>query len=136
MTSLCLPVVQALPYFFCGEAKIYVFSSDLSTTLTYTEKDATAGMFSSGYFAACVIFRNLGDNHPLWLPYIFLKLFFFFLLSLSLLNFPSNFNCRVAFSSVQFSHSVMSDSLRPYELQHARLPCPSPTPGVTQTLVH
>ena len=33
-------------------------------------------------------------------------------------------------SSVQFSCSVMSDSLRPHELQHARLPCPSPTPGV------
>ena len=33
-------------------------------------------------------------------------------------------------SSVQFSHSVMSDSLRPHELQHARSPCPSPTPGV------
>ena len=33
-------------------------------------------------------------------------------------------------SSVQFSHSVMSDSLRTHELQHARPPCPSPTPGV------
>ena len=33
-------------------------------------------------------------------------------------------------SSVQFSHSVVSDSLQPYELQHARPPCPSPTPGV------
>ena len=32
--------------------------------------------------------------------------------------------------SVQFSCSVMSDSLRPHELQHARPPCPSPTPGV------
>ena len=29
--------------------------------------------------------------------------------------------------SVQFSHSVVSDSLRPHELQHARSPCPSPT---------
>ena len=29
-----------------------------------------------------------------------------------------------------FSHSVMSNSLRPHELQHARPPCPSPTPGV------
>ena len=28
----------------------------------------------------------------------------------------------------QFSHSVASDSLRPHGLQHARLPCPSPTP--------
>ena len=27
-------------------------------------------------------------------------------------------------------HSVMSDSLQPHELQHARRPCPSPTPGV------
>ena len=34
------------------------------------------------------------------------------------------------FSSVQFSHSVVSDSLRPHESQHARPPCPSPTPGV------
>ena len=33
-------------------------------------------------------------------------------------------------NSVQFSHSVVSDSLRPHELQHARHPCPSPTPGV------
>ena len=33
-------------------------------------------------------------------------------------------------SSVQFSHSVMSNSLRPHELQHTRPPCPSPTPGV------
>ena len=32
--------------------------------------------------------------------------------------------------SVQFSHSVMSDSLQPHESQHARPPCPSPTPGV------
>ena len=34
------------------------------------------------------------------------------------------------FSTVQFSHSVVSDSLRPHESQHARPPCPSPTPRV------
>ena len=33
-------------------------------------------------------------------------------------------------SIVQFIRSVVSDSLRPHGLQHARLPCPSPTPGV------
>ena len=33
-------------------------------------------------------------------------------------------------SSVQFSRSVVSDSLQPHELQHARPPCLSPTPGV------
>ena len=36
---------------------------------------------------------------------------------------------RVVRHSVQFSHSVVSDSLRPHGLQHARLPCPSLTPG-------
>ena len=38
-----------------------------------------------------------------------------------------------ALSSVQFSRSVVSDSLRPHELQHARPPCPS-TPGVHSNL--
>ena len=37
---------------------------------------------------------------------------------------------RLTISSVQFRCSVMSDSLRPHEWQHARPPCPSPTPGV------
>ena len=34
------------------------------------------------------------------------------------------------YSSVQFSCSVVSESLQPHELQHARPPCPSPSPGV------
>ena len=34
-----------------------------------------------------------------------------------------------SFSSVQFSHSIVSDSLWPHGLQHARLRCPSPAPG-------
>ena len=42
-----------------------------------------------------------------------------------------NAMCKeIQFSSVQFSHSVMSDSLRPHESQHARPPCLSPAPGV------
>ena len=39
-------------------------------------------------------------------------------------------------SSVQFSRSLVSDSLQPHELHHTRPPCPSPTPGVYQTHVH
>ena len=35
----------------------------------------------------------------------------------------------IFYTSVWISHSVMSDSLRPHESQHARPPCPSPTPG-------
>ena len=34
------------------------------------------------------------------------------------------------FISVQFSHSVVSNSLQPHEPQHTRPPCPSPTPGI------
>ena len=37
-------------------------------------------------------------------------------------------NTVYSFISVQFSRSFVSDSLQPHELQHARLPCPSPTP--------
>ena len=43
---------------------------------------------------------------------------------------PSTDNEYIYLQSVsQFSHSVVSDSLRPHGLQHASLPCPSPTPG-------
>ena len=39
--------------------------------------------------------------------------------------------CQLIFQKyLQFSHSVVSNSLRPYESQHTRPPCPSPTPGV------
>ena len=40
------------------------------------------------------------------------------------------FNIMYLFCSVQFSRSVVSGSLQPHGLQHARPPCPSPTPGV------
>ena len=41
-----------------------------------------------------------------------------------------------AFSSVQFSHSVVSDSLRPHESQHARPPCHHQLPESIQTHLH
>ena len=51
----------------------------------------------------------------------------------SLLHLPqtpvAEAQVQVKKRSVQFSCSVMSDSLRPHRLQHARLPCPTPTPG-------
>ena len=50
--------------------------------------------------------------------------------SLSLIH-EKNYRTRL---SVQFSRSVVSDSLQPHESQHARPPCPSPTPGVHQNL--
>ena len=42
----------------------------------------------------------------------------------------ASFSLQVQFSSVQFSRSVVSDSLQPPGWQHTRPPCPSPTPGV------
>ena len=63
----------------------------------------------------------------------------FWILSIMLLSawigkYPSDslgyIHWDFSFSSVQFSCSVVSDSLRPHEPQHARPPCPSPTPGV------
>ena len=49
----------------------------------------------------------------------------------SLLSFKTPRMLKSIFeSSVQFSRSVVSDSLWPRGLQHARPPCPSPTPGV------
>ena len=46
------------------------------------------------------------------------------------IQLPREHFMQVQFSSVQFSHAVVSDSLRPHESQHTRPPCPSPTPGV------
>ena len=47
--------------------------------------------------------------------------------TLSIHRFPK---AKKIFSSVQFSRSVVSDSLQPNELQHSMPPCPSPTPRV------
>ena len=57
------------------------------------------------------------------------------LLSLTHMPPPSQFDAvtsgeKPICASVQFIGSVVSDSLRPHELQHASRPCPSPTPGV------
>ena len=47
-----------------------------------------------------------------------------------LIKIKSFCTTKETISSVQFSHSVVSDSLRLHESQYARPPCPSPTPGV------
>ena len=55
-----------------------------------------------------------------------------------LLGKPGGWLRLLLLSSVQFSHSVVSDSLRPHGLQHARFPCPSSnitkTPGACSNL--
>ena len=51
-------------------------------------------------------------------------------ISVKLLRYvSSSVTLSSQFNIIHFSHSVMSDSLQPHRLQHARLLCPSPTPG-------
>jgi len=63
---------------------------------------------------------NAGDGGRKILLY-YIALLFYYLLCFIVIN---------TISSVQFSRSVVSDSLRPHELQQARPACPSPTPGI------
>ena len=49
---------------------------------------------------------------------------------------PFHYHGIYSVFSVQFSRSVVSNSLRPHESQHTRLSSPSTTPGVTQTQIH
>ena len=67
-----------------------------------------------------------------WWNYTNFNINYFKLKSLSLQQNISIHLTKVcgSLSSVQFSCSVVSDSLRPHEPQHARPPCPSPTPGI------
>ena len=60
----------------------------------------------------------------------FKKCILFFLLWLSYISWYDIIYIINSFISVQFSCSVMSNSLRPHGLQHTRPLCPSPTPGV------
>ena len=61
-----------------------------------------------------------------WNIYIYI---FFFFFSVRSTNYMVILKTHPCFSD-RISHSVMSNSLRPHESQHARPPCPSPTPGV------
>ena len=65
--------------------------------------------------------KVVGRQHAVIPLYLFVLM--------SVLN-PHHHPLLLTFSSVQFSRSVLSDSLWPHESQHARPPCPSPTPRV------
>ena len=81
---------------------------------------------ASGTFSAIKATHMLATTSPQWFPTI--------VSSQKTPNsapwLPEWFHIlQPSVGSVQFSHSVMSNSLKPHWLQHARLPCPSPTPG-------
>ena len=71
--------------------------------------------------------RSLGKRKVTSLNKSYLLFSFLSLLEISSLTSLCG---SLSHQSVQFSRSVVSDSLRPHESQHARPPCPSQTPGV------
>ena len=109
------PLLLSLSFHFCffllffkdSHGKIVIVSQDLKALLVFL-------LLLNFLFLCC----------PGWLISIVLPSSL-----LILCSFPSILLIRL-FSSVQFSRSVVSGSLRLHESQHARPPCPSPTPGV------
>ena len=99
-------LVQPLSNF--TDRKIDVERSDLAKVTEQALQMAIEKIFQSPFHKISVRFTKLASSVRMYLL------------------------CTVdwLFSSVQVSRSVMSDSLRPHESQHARPPCPSPTPGV------
>ena len=97
------------------------------------------------FYLGCFYSRNQSFVVTLYLVFTFLMFYFsfffklYFYWSTVVLQHCVRFRCAGKWSlflilypyqSVQFSCSLMSDSLRPNGLEHTRLPCPSPTPGV------
>ena len=85
-------------------------------------------LFWCHIFVVCVSFLQLYIHKKEW-NYVFDLKQPFTIMRNKLHNTLSLSDNNVS-SSVQFSHSVLSNSLWPHELQHTRPPCPSPPPGV------
>ena len=83
------------------------------------------GLPVRGTEARNYLFCHLDDIIPLWLKFISYQFYYF-------IFFQPDLEMIIC-CSVPFSHSVVSDSLRPHEPQHTRPPCPSPTPRIHKT---
>ena len=88
---------------------------------------------------SCWIFRKFIaielKSHSVKLTIAFCFLLASFFLGLPTLSLvQASLHIHDVHPSVQFSHSVMSDSLRPHESQHTRPPCPSPTPSLPKPM--
>ena len=90
-------------------------------------------LFFQRHFLKDTVPVHLEIIHPVS-PTLFYSVFIFIscvsLSSLSLMLGSHGCSVLISTCSVQFSRSVVSDSLRPHKSQHAGPPCPSPTPGV------
>ena len=106
---------------------------DIFCVLDYANQllDIFCVLVYANVFSSPSLFFLWNNRETLYTSY---KSFFCEVFSYLFISFPSGIPLNLygfcTLGSVQFSLSVMSDSLRPYEPQHARLPCPSPTPRV------
>ena len=89
------------------------------------------GIFPTHWHCRWILYQlsHKGSPLSLWLLNFYLLFTYFQPPTLSCRVCPTYSN-SVQFSSVQFSHSIVSDSLQLHESQHTRPPCPSPSPGV------
>ena len=79
------------------------------------------------------VYTSVKTYQILYFNYAYFIIYQLYLKKLYKLMFPTGWNLLwviIRKSAVQFSHSVVSDSLWPHRLQHSRPPCPSPTPRV------
>ena len=131
--SLSSVQLFATPWITARQASLSITNSRRSLRLTSIES-----VLTSSHLILCRpllllppippsirVFSNESTLHMTWPKYWSFSFSIFPLQHMKKLERTS-----VQFSSVQFSRSVMSDSLRPHELQHARPPCPSLTPRV------
>ena len=112
--------VLPLIHWFLDNSSHPSFSSGASMVLPSEITDLLSRVWGDYTHPACLIgitYLLMSDSH---FSIAFGKCDLRYRIALSL----------VQFSSVQFSCSVVSDSLQPHESQHTRPPCPSPTPGV------
>ena len=117
LSRWCHPTItsSAIPFSSCCQS--FPASGSFQMSQLFTSGGQIIGVSAS----ASVLPMNTQDWSPLeWTGWI----------SLQSKGLPRVFsNTTPQFSSVQFSRSVVSDSLQPHGLQQARAPCPSPTPG-------
>ena len=122
LSRWCHPTISSSVIPFSSRLQSFLASGSFPMSQFFASGDQSIGVSA----LASVLPMNIQDWFPLGLTALIS------LLSKGLSRDPLvSILCLFGiFNSVHFSRSVMSDSLRPHESQHARLPCPSPTPGV------
>ena len=93
--------------------------------MTYKSADSRSQLYWVNKYKFNI--PNFSINITFTLRQIRARLQIYYFSVVKLLNFEYTL---LNIISDQISHSIVSDSLRPHESQHARPPCPSPTPGV------